>query len=219
MSYVPDIIPPDERARYAKGHMGRRVGFGARPAILVVDMTRAFTEDRFPLGCSAAGAPCAGAIRTLLDVARPLGLPLVYTRYDAFAADAEWGRWLDKGTGAEPDSLMRGPEAHEIADLLKPQPRDLVVTKTKPSAFFGTPLASMLTYLAVDTLVVTGMVTSGCVRATVVDAFSHNYRVIVPLECVADRSATSHQVNLFDMDMKYADVVPLAEVLAHFGRG
>src|ERR1043166_9324664 len=219
MPYVPNIIPPDERARYVKGHMGRRVGFGVRPAILVVDMTRAFTEDRFPLGCAAAGAPCARAIRTLLDAARPLELPVVYTRYDAFVADAEWGRWLDKGTGAEPDSLMRGSEAHEIADLLKPRVSDLVVTKTKPSAFFRTALASMLIYLDVDTLIVTGMVTSGCVRATVVDAFSHNYRVIVPLECVADRSATSHQVNLFDMDMKYADVVPLAEVLGHLARG
>jgi maleamate amidohydrolase len=186
MAYVPDIIPAEERERYAKGHMGKRVGFGARPAVLVVDMTRAFTEDRF--------------------------------RYDAFAADAEWGRWLDKGTGAEPDSRMRGPEAHEIADAIKPGPGDIVVTKSKPSAFFGTPLASMLTSLGVDTLVVTGMVTSGCVRATVIDAFSHNYRVVVPLECVADRSATSHQVNLFDMDMKYADVLPLADVLAHFGR-
>jgi len=219
MSYLPDIIPPDERARYAKGNMGKRVGFGDRPAVLVVDMTRAFTEDRFPLGCSAAGAPCARAIRRLLDAARPLGLPVVYTRYDAFAADAEWGRWLDKGTGAEPDSLMRGHDAHEITDLLKPGPRDLVVTKTKPSAFFGTPLASMLTYLGVDTLIVAGMVTSGCVRATVIDAFSHNYRVIVPIECVADRSETSHQVNLFDIDMKYGDVVPLSEVLAHFGAG
>ncbi|OLB93226.1 MAG: hypothetical protein AUH30_20545 [Candidatus Rokubacteria bacterium 13_1_40CM_68_15] len=219
MAYVPDIIPPDESARYVKGNMGTRVGFGARPAILVVDMTRPFTEDRFPLGCAAAGAPCARASRTLLDAARPLELPVVYTRYDAFVADAEWGRWLDKGTGAEPDSLIRGSEAHEMADLLKPQARDLVVTKSKPSAFFGTPLAAMLTYLAADTLIVTGMVTSGCVRATVVDAFSHNYRVIVPIECVADRSLTSHQVNLFDMDMKYADVVPLAEVLNHLARG
>jgi len=218
MAYVPDIIPAAERERYAKGHMGKRVGLGARPAVLVVDMTRAFTEDRFPLGCSSAGAPCAAAIRTLLEAVRPSGVPVLYTRYDAFAADAEWGRWLDKGTGAEPDSLMRGPEAHEIADAVKPASRDIVVTKSKPSAFFGTPLASMLTYLGVDTVVVTGMVTSGCVRATVVDAFSLNYRVIVPIECVADRSPTSHQVNLFDMDMKYADVLPLADVLAHFAR-
>ena len=218
MAYVPDIIPPEERERYARGHMGKRVGFGARPAVLVVDMTRAFTEDRFPLGCTAAGVPCAAAIRTLLEAVRPLGVPVLYTRYDAFAADAEWGRWLDKGTGAEPDSLMRGPEAHDIADAVKPAAGDIVITKSKPSAFFGTPLASTLTYLGVDTVVVTGMVTSGCVRATVIDAFSHNYRVIVPLECVADRSPTSHQVNLFDMDMKYADVLPLADVLRHFGR-
>jgi len=93
-----------------------------------------------------------------------------------------------------------------------------VITKTKPSAFFGTPLASILTYLGIDTIVLGGMVTSGCVRATVIDAFSHNYRVIVPLECVADRSPTSHEVNLFDIDMKYADVLPLAEVLAHLVR-
>ena len=162
-------------------------------------MTRAFTEDRFPLGCSAAGAPCARAIRRLLDAARPLGLPVVYTRYDAFAADAAWGRWLDKGTGAEPDSLMRGPEAHEITDLLKPEPDDLVVTKTKPSAFFGTPLASMLTYLGVDTVIVAGMVTSGCVRATVIDAFSHNYRVIGPR--VRATAAKRRTRELFDIDM------------------
>jgi len=218
MAYVPEIIPAEERARYARGNMGRRVGFGARPAVLVVDMTRAFTEDRFPLGNTAAGTPCVAAVRTLLETVRPLGVPVLYSRYDAFAADAEWGRWLDKGTGAEPDSPMRGPEAHEIADGIKPAAGDIVVTKTKPSAFFGTPLASMLTYLGVDTVVVTGMVTSGCVRATVIDAFSHNYRVIVPVECVADRSATSHEVNLFDMDMKYADVLPLADVLAHFAR-
>jgi nicotinamidase-related amidase len=218
MAYVPDIIPAEERARYARGNMGKRVGFGVRPAVLIVDMTRAFTEDRFPLGTTAAGTPCVAAIRTLLEAVRPRAVPVLYSRYDAFAADAEWGRWLDKGTGAEPDSLMRGPEAHEIADAIKPAAGDIVVTKTKPSAFFGTPLASMLTYLGADTVVVTGMVTSGCVRATVIDAFSHNYRVIVPVECVADRSATSHQVNLFDMDMKYADVLPLVDVLAHFAR-
>lgn len=218
MAYIPDLIPADERARYAKGNMGVRVGFGERPAVLVVDMTRAFVEDRFPLGSSKAGEPCAQAIRRLLDAARPLGVPILYARYDAFQVDAEWGRWLDKGTGAEPDSPMRSPEAHEIVDLLEPKPGDVVVTKAKPSAFFGTQLASVLTYFGVDTTIVTGMVTSGCVRATVVDAFSHNYRVIVPLECVADRSETAHQMNLFDMDMKYADVLPVVDVLDHLKR-
>ena len=215
MPYIPDAIPPDERARFVKGNMGVRAGFGARPAVLIVDMTRAFTEDRFPLGSSKAGEPCLHAIRRLLDVARPLDVPVIYARYGPFATDAEWGRWLDKGTGAEPNSPMRSPEAHEIPELIEPVPDEVVLTKSKPSAFFGTPLASLLTWHGVDTTIVTGMVTSGCVRATVVDAFSHNHRVVVPIECVADRSETSHQVNLFDMDMKYADVLPLAEVLEH----
>jgi nicotinamidase-related amidase len=215
MAYIPELIPPEERERYARGNMGARVGYGARPAVLVVDMTRAFADDRFPLGSSKTGGACAQAIRRLLDAARPRGVPVVYLRYGPFATDAEWGRWLDKGTAAEPDSPMRRPEAHEIVDLLEPAPGEAVLVKTKPSAFFGTPLAGLLTWHGVDTVIVTGMVTSGCVRATVVDAFSHNYRVVVPIECVADRSETCHQVNLFDMDMKYADVVPLGEVLDH----
>jgi maleamate amidohydrolase len=218
MAYIPAIIPPEERARFVKGNMGVRAGFGERPAVLVVDMTRAFVEDRFPLGSSKAGEPCLHAIRRLLDAARPLGVPVIYTRYGPFATDAEWGRWTDKGTGAEPNSPMRSPEAHEIPELIESAPGEVVLTKAKPSAFFGTQLASLLTWHGVDTTIVTGMVTSGCVRATVVDAFSHNYRVVIPLECVADRSETSHQVNLFDMDMKYADVVPLAEVLEHLRR-
>lgn len=214
MAYIPDLIPAEERARYLKGHMGARAGLGAHPAVLVVDMTRAFVEDRFPLGWSKTGEPCAQAIRRLLDAVRPMGLPVIYTRYGAFATDAEWGRWLSKGTGAEPGSPMRHPEAHEIVDLVQPLSGEVVLTKAKPSAFFGTPLASVLTWHGVDTTIVTGMTTSGCIRATVIDAFSHNYRVVIPLECVADRSEVSHQVNLFDMDMKYADVVPLEELLA-----
>lgn len=214
MTYVPSIIPIEERARYLKGNMGARSGFGVGPAVLVVDMTRAFVEDRFPLGWSKTGEPCAQAIRRLLDVVRSMRIPVIYTRYAAFATEAEWGRWVSKGTGAEPQSAMRSPEAHEIVDILEPASGDVVLTKSKPSAFFGTPLASLLTWYGVDTTIVTGMTTSGCVRASVVDAFSHNYRVVVPLECVADRSEVCHQVNLFDMDMKYADVVPLAELFA-----
>jgi nicotinamidase-related amidase len=110
---------------------------------------------------------------------------------------------------------MRTPEAHEIPEIIEPEPGDVIITKSKPSAFFGTALAAVLNYHGVDTTIVTGMVTSGCVRATAVDAFSYNYRVIVPIECVADRSETSHQINLFDLDTKYADVTPLDEVLAH----
>ena len=160
MVYIPEIIPEAERAKYSKGNMGARSGFGARPAVLVVDMTRAFTEDRFPLGSSKAGEPCLHAIRRLLDVARARRVPVVYSRYGAFKNDVEWGRWLDKGTASEPDSPMRSAEAHEIPEIIEPGASDVIITKTKPSAFFGTSLAGVLTYLGVDTTIVTGMVTS-----------------------------------------------------------
>lgn len=214
-AYIPPIISEADLKMFEKGSMGVRVGFGERLAVVVVDMTRAFVEDRFPLGCSRTGEPCAAAIRRLLDTARPLNVPIFYTRAEPWVLPTLAGRWLDKGTNTEPDAAMSKPEAHEIVEVLKPRKAEIVIIKQKPSAFFGTPFAAMLTYHSIDTLIVTGMVTSGCVRATVIDAFSHNFRVIVPIECVADRGDISHQVNLFDMDMKYADVTPLPEVLAH----
>ena len=110
---------------------------------------------------------------------------------------------------------MDSEEAHEIFPLIAPKQDDIVFAKAKPSIFFGTQLVSMLNFLSVDTLIITGMVTSGCVRATVVDAFSYNYRVIVPEECVADRCQAAHQINLFDIDSKYGNVNPLDDVLAY----
>ena len=98
---------------------------------------------------------------------------------------------------------------------INPKPEDVIVYKNKPSAFFGTPLASMLSYAGVDTLIIVGISTSGCVRAAVEDAFSYNYRVIVPEECTGDRCQFARRANLFDMDMKFADVVNLEEVLVH----
>jgi nicotinamidase-related amidase len=135
-----------------------------------------------------------------------------------FRNRTEAGRWYDSCPG-----IFGGdhdPLAHESAEIppeLAPRPHEPVIVKTKPSAFFGTPLHSMLTFDHVDTLIVTGMVTSGCIRATVDDAFSHDYRVVIPTECVADRAQIPHEVNLFDMDMISADVVPLADVLRHLG--
>lgn len=212
--YIPALIPERDRKMFEKGNMGRRCGFGQRLAVIVVDMTRGFVEDEFPLGCGATGQPAVRAIRQLLDATRPLGIPTFYTT-SAPGTDAEWGRWLDKGTAADDSGLMRTPEAWAVAPLIAPEKGEVVLYKNKPSAFFGTQLVSLLTYHNADTVIVTGMVTSGCVRATVVDAFSYNFRVVVPIECVADRGQISHEVNLFDMDMKYADVMPLADVLKH----
>ncbi|MCW8173537.1 isochorismatase family protein [Natrialba swarupiae] len=128
----------------------------------------------------------------------------------------ELGRWTES-TGLGEDDQGHEPtdgNPDELADGIEPGPQDVVIDeKYKPSMFFGTQLESMLSYDGVDTLIVTGMTTSGCVRATVVDAFSYNYRIIVPEECVADRSQISHETTLFDIDMKYGDVRPLDDVL------
>ncbi len=198
-----------ELDRFKKGGMGRRAGFGEKIAVIVVDMTRAFTEDQWPLGCSETGQPCIEANRRLLEVARQAGLPIYYTTFNVdWVSDNERGVWLDKGT-----QLREPAEAHQVAAQIAPQKGDVVIEKSKPSAFFGTHLASLLIHRKIDTVIVTGMTTSGCVRATAVDAFSYNFRVVIPEECAADRSPTSHQVNLFDLDQKYADVMPLDEVL------
>jgi len=178
-------------------------------ALIVVDMQNDFVKPGGALVVPTA-AQTIPAIQLLRALARSHGMAVFYTQDTHEPGDIEFPIWGQH--------VLRGSWGWRIVDELAPEAGERVIEKLRYDGFFGTPLASMLTYLGVDTLVVTGMVTSGCVRATVIDAFSHNYRVVVPIECVADRSATSHQVNLFDMDMKYADVLPLADVLAHFGR-
>jgi len=211
-----DVIGSSDRTSFAKGYSADEyVGFGERPAVLVVDMCRAFVEDAYPTGNSRHGRPTAAAIARLLAAARETAVPVLFTTYSARDFAYGWARWKGKALS---DPLMHSETAFEIVPELRPRPGERVIVKTMPSGFFGTPLASLLTFLGVDTCIVTGMVTSGCVRATVVDAFSHNYRVVVPEECVADRGELSHKVNLFEIHMKYGDVRPLADVLDHLGR-
>lgn len=213
-AYIPNIIPESDLEMFERANMGLRSGWGKKLSILVIDMTRAFVDDRSGFGCSRTGKPAVKAIRKLLDKTKPIGIPIFYTKGIVGSTPSQYGTRMEKGIGAPPKTLGY-EEAAEIADEIAPSEGDVVIAKAKPSAFFGTQLVSLLTYHSVDTLIVTGMTTSGCVRATVVDAFSYNYKVILPPECVADRAEISHQVSLFDMDMKYADVMPLADVLAH----
>jgi maleamate amidohydrolase len=203
-----DVIPPEDLEALG-AEWGRSRGMGDRPALLIVDMTRAFADERFPLGC-ASGPACAAAIAPLLAAARETSMPVVFTGGMPSLNPAERGLW--KSSGRSPDPELGDP--HEIVPELAPAPDESVVRKRRPSAFFGTELASLLAFHGVDTVVLCGMVTSGCVRATAVDAFSHNLRVVVPEECVADRARVPHAVALFDIQMKYGDVVPAAEVLA-----
>jgi nicotinamidase-related amidase len=207
------VIPAAERQVYARGGMGQeRVGMGDTPAIIVVDMTYGFVDSAFPLGHSETGYPAVAAIRRLLAEARALGLPVFYSRSKSGPTTCERGRW--KGGGAIANPGMLDAKANTIVSDLAPWSGDIVIDKTWPSVFFGTDLSSYLIYHRVDTLIVTGMVTSGCVRGTAVDAFSYNLRVIVPEECVADRGQTSHKVALFEIHMKYGDVLPLDQVIA-----
>lgn len=215
---VWDGIITDEEATRMAAEWGRgdrdEVSLGERPALLVVDMAYAFVDDRFPLGYGKTGWPCAAAIERFLTLSRNRGLPVLFSCGQHARNGAERGRWKSAGRTADDADV----DPNEIVAPLRPQPDETVVRKRRPSAFFGTELASLLVYHRIDTVILTGMVTSGCVRATAVDAFSYNFRVIVPEECVADRMHTSHAVTLFDLQMKYADVVSLSEVEAELTR-
>lgn len=192
---------------------------GVRPALIIVDMTRAFVDSSYRTGYSPTGKPALAANSRLLAAARASRVPVFFTKSrpesELPATPSERGRWKRRGVPSEvPENL---PNGDVIAEELTPVPGEVVIYKHgKPSAFFGTELSSLLTYHGVDTTIITGMVTSGCIRATVIDAFQHNYFVIVPHECCADRSQISHKVGLFDMHMKYADVVGVDDVLAYF---
>lgn len=209
-AYVPDLIPESDLEHFDRAGFGARVGWGDSPAILVVDLTRQFSDDDWPLGRSDTGDPAVEANARLLAVARERDVPVVYMKGlgpdDLLELDSDR---ISKSTGHF-DPEVGNTIRREIA----PRDDDVVIQKPRRSAFFGTRLESLFNEHDIDTVVVTGMVTSGCIRATVVDAFERDYRVIVPVECVADRGRTSHEVTLFDMDMKFADVTPLEDVIA-----
>jgi maleamate amidohydrolase len=191
--------------------IGGRAGFGERPAVIVVDMSLAFTADDGPLRCDLTQT--TEAIAELLATARSREIPIVFTTVaygDRERVSAE--AMLKKMPAAL--EIEPGSRWVEIDPALGPEPGEPVITKVFPSAFFGTTLASYLTGANRDSVIVTGAATSGCVRATTVDAVSHGFHVVVPREAVGDRFADAHEQSLADMDMKYADVVSLAEVRA-----
>ena len=213
MAIWDDVIPEEERRLFLeRGWQSGQLPYGTRPTVLVVDMTYAFVTDDYPTGWAATGKPCAAAIKELLKVARSKGIPVIYTRGGRGSTPAERGFWKDGGAGLR---TLGDTHKHQIYPELEPQPGDVVLQKSKPSAFFGTDLAAILTYYETDTLIVTGMVTSGCVRGTVLDAFNLNHVCIIPEECVADRGQVSHKVSLFDMHTKYGDVLPQDQVHAY----
>jgi len=207
----------ETREFYRGRGIGDRVGYGKSPAIVVVDMSRAFTDPSYRVGSDQADT--VEAIARVLAAARERGdVPVFFTTmaYEADGLDAGlWGRKVP----ALLDLRVDDDAAMQIDERIAPAENDLVLNKKFASAFFGTPLAPLLAARGVDTVILTGCSTSGCVRATAVDAVSYGYRLIVPEECVADRAPGPHHANLFDIHAKYGDVVSVSEVLDYLRTG
>jgi len=216
MAVWDDILSEKDRTAFEKGKFGSKMGFGESPAVLVIDMCYAFVEPAFPLAGGVRPDETIRSIGKLISVARKERIPVLYTTTRTPRNDADWGRWKSVTLRSNPD--IGKDDAWKITPELSPLPRESVLFKTRPSGFFGTDLANLLIHQCVDTVIVTGMTTSGCVRATVVDAFSYNLRVVVPEECVADRVELSHKVSLLDIHMKYGDVLPLNQVIRYLKR-
>jgi maleamate amidohydrolase len=216
----------DQQVFAASGY-GTRQGFGKRPALLVIDVNYAFCGERAePIlesikrwrnSCGEDAWRAMPVLRCLIDAARAKGVPVIYTTGTVRPDRWNRGSWAWKNNRQADDakaSMATGIDANTIVPAIAPGPRDIVITKEKPSPFFGTPLASYLTLLGCDSLLVTGTTTSGCVRAGVLDAFSLNYRLSVIEDACFDRSQASHAINLCDMHAKYADVVHSDEALS-----
>ena len=212
-AYIPDHVSDDDIEYFEKGGMGDEVGWGESPAVVVVDMTDAFVDGEYATGRTDTGQAAVAANETLLDAARAADVPVFYTTPTSAGVYPE-----DYRSSGDDDVMSQEyrkilTTGNVVSPPIAPEEDDVVIEKPAPSAFFDTHLGNLLHYYGIDTLIVTGMTTSGCVRATVVDGHSSNFRVIVPEECAADRSLISHRISLFDMDMKYADVRPLETVL------
>ncbi len=203
----------DKNAIYEHAQLGHKLGFGKKPALIVVDFQLGFTvPEQSPLAGNLDAE--VTATNELIAAARKKDIPVIFTvvGYDPHRQD-DAGLWPEKAPSLR--MLTLGSDLVKLDPRLNQEPGDLVITKKYASGFFGTYLASTLTMQSVDTAIVTGCTTSGCVRATVMDALANGFRPIVPIECVGDRAQEPHQANLFDIGAKYGDVMPLQEVLAY----
>jgi maleamate amidohydrolase len=192
---------------------GGRGGFGRRPALAVIDMTLGFTDPESPLACDLEGP--ISEIQKLLEAARRAKIPIVFTTVAYRESDKlTAAAFIDKVPALL--TLRAGTRWAEIDPRIAPEETEPVLNKLFASGFFGTGLSSLLTAAGVDTLIVTGASTSGCVRATAVDALQYGFRPVVPSEAVGDRNPDAHEANLYDIDAKYGDVVPAQETLDYF---
>jgi maleamate amidohydrolase len=194
-----------------KGVFDTRIGFGNKPVLLNVDFTVSYISEDSPFYAPGVASALAQSLE-LLELARSRDIPVVHTRVVYHPGGSDGGIFVEKVP------LLRRLTEHDpmsqIVPEFEPRSGEVVIRKQFPSAFFATPLAPMLTSRAVDTVILIGCTTSGCIRATAVDAMQYGFRVIVPRECVGDRHQEPHEANLFDIDRKYGDVMSRADVMA-----
>jgi maleamate amidohydrolase len=232
MTRVWDAFLTAQDKAGAAGRPELRFGFGERPALLMIDLYRWVFGDRpqplleaqrdWPSTCGMAGWNAIPHIQRLLAAARSAGIPVIYST----DADLQrtgligWAKSARIGATAvsSPEMAERKRRANEIIDEVAPLPGELVITKASPSVFWGTPILGQLNARRIDTLIVAGESTSGCVRSAVVDGCTNRFNMIVAEECVFDRTEASHAINLFDMHQKYADVLPLDEIVTFLAR-
>ena len=206
----------DEEAReiYAKARLGESITMGSRPAVLVVDFSCGFNDPDCDLGSDLTAE--VKATKRLLDAARDKGLPVIFTTIGFEESRKDGGLWLQKVPSL--GDLQLGGRWVEIDPRLERRAEETVIVKKVASAFFGTNLASVLISQGIDSVILCGATTSGCVRATAIDLLQYGFPTLVPRECVGDRAQAPHEANLFDIQAKYADVVPLGDVLAYVER-
>jgi maleamate amidohydrolase len=203
----------DEEARrvYAAARIGEAVTMGDSPGVLVVDFSCGFTDPECPLGSELSAE--VEATRRLLDAARAKGLPVIFTTIGFEPSLKDGGLWLQKVPAL--GDLQVGGRWVEIDPRLERREDETIVLKKGASAFFGTNLAAILVSEGIDSVMLCGATTSGCIRATAVDLLQYGFPTLVPRECVGDRAQAPHEANLFDIQAKYADVVSLEDALAY----
>ena len=201
----------EARQTYERARLGQSVSLGTCPAVVVVDFTCGFTDPDCTLGSDMTAE--VKATKRVLDSARGTGHPVIFTTIGYEASLKDGGLWLQKVPAL--GELQMGSRWVEIDPRLDPREEETIVLKKGASAFFGTNLATILIAQRIDTVILCGATTSGCIRATAVDLLQYGYPTLVPRECVADRAQAPHEANLFDIQAKYADVVSLEETLAY----
>ncbi len=201
----------DTREVYERARLGQSVTLGSRPAVLVVDFSRGFTDPRSTMGSDLTRE--VEATTRLLNAAREKGVPVIFTTIGFEANLKDGSLWLQKAPGLA--ELQVGGVWVEIDPRLERREEETVIVKKGASAFFGTNLPSVLVSQGVDTVVLCGATTSGCIRATAVDLLQYGYPTLVPRECVGDRARGPHEANLLDIQAKYADVVSVDDALSY----